>query len=135
MGYSIIQIEGIGDVYTEKLKAVGIRSTDKLLQRCKTPKDRENLAEVAGISPKLILEWANLADLMRIRGVGEEWADLLEEAGVDTVKELKNRNAENLFGKIVEVNDVTKLVRRIPPLSYVEDWIKQAKKLAPALEY
>jgi len=135
MGYSIIHIEGIGDVYTKKLKAVGIRSTNKLLAHCRTPKGRENLAELAGISPKLVLEWANLADLMRINGIGEEWADLLEEAGVDTVNELKNRNAENLYGKIIEVNESKKLVRRIPPLSYIKNWIKQAGKLTPALEY
>ena len=135
MGYSITEIEGIGDIYTVKLRKIGISSTDKLLERSRTPKDRENIAKLAGISPKLILEWANLADLMRIKGIGQEWADLLEEAGVDTVKELKSRKADNLYDKIIEVNDEKWLVRRLPPLNYVRDWIKQANKLPPALEY
>ena len=135
MGYSLLQIEGIGDVYVEKLRSIGVRSTDILLKRCKTPKGRKDLAEMTGISPKLILEWANLADLMRIKGVGEEWADLLEEAGVDTVNELKERNANSLYDKIIEVNDEKRLVRRLPPENFVKDWIKQAKRLKPALEY
>jgi predicted flap endonuclease-1-like 5' DNA nuclease len=135
VGYSLLQIEGIGDVYIEKLRSIGIRSTDTLLEQCKTPKGRKDLAQMAGISPKLILEWANLADLMRIKGIGEEWADLLEEAGVDTVNELKERNANSLYDKIIEVNDEKRLVRRLPPENFVKDWIKQAKKLKPALEY
>ncbi|MCP4229355.1 MAG: DUF4332 domain-containing protein [bacterium] len=135
MGYPLLQIEGVGDIYIDKLRAVGIRSTDTLLQRCKTPNDRKNLAELAGVSPKLILEWANLADLMRIKGIGEEWADLLEAAGVDTVKELKKRNAESLFNKVIEVNDEKRLVRRLPPENFIEDWIEQAKMIKPALEY
>ena len=135
MSYSIAKIEGIGDVYTAKLKEVGIRTTDVLLDRCKTPADRASLAKNTGISPKLILEFANLADIMRLSGVGEEWADLLEEAGVDTVKELKNRNAEALYEKMIEVNEAKKLVRRVPPLVYVERWIKEAKYTEAALEY
>jgi predicted flap endonuclease-1-like 5' DNA nuclease len=135
MSYSIIKVEGIGAVYTKKLAKVGIKTTGALLKRVVTPADRKELAKLTGIGDKLILEFANLADLMRIKGVAEEWADLLEEAGVDTVKELKGRKPENLHMKMVQVNDKKKLVRRVPPLGYVKDWVKQAKKLKPILKY
>lgn len=133
---SLIDIEGIGEHYATILKTkAGIRSTEALLKACATPADREDLAEKTGIAPKLILEWANLADLMRIKGVGEEYSDLLEEAGVDTVKELKMRNPANLFEAMREINDEKHLVRRLPTLYMVESWVEQAKYLPPALEY
>lgn len=135
MSYSIVRIEGIGEKYAVMLRKAGIRTTDILLDRCRTPKDRASVAKESGLSPKLVMEFANLADLMRLSGVGEEWADLLEEAGVDTIKELKNRNAQSLYEKMIEVNEAKKLVRRVPPLVYVERWIKEAKYTEPALEY
>ena len=131
----IINIEGIGPKYKEKLVKYGITSTEKLLEVAASKKGRQLLAEKTGISEKLILEWVNLADLVRIKGIGEEYSDLLEEAGVDTVKELRNRNPENLYQKCIEVNEAKKLVRRTPSLSEVKSWVKQATKLAPVVTY
>ncbi len=135
MGYPIIEVEGIGEIYRRKLSEAGITTTDDLLARCRTPSHREMLSAETGIGEKLILEWANLADLMRISGVAEEYADLLEEAGVDTVKELKHRVPENLYAKLVEVNEAKNLVRRLPSPEDVADWVEQAKNLEPMLEY
>lgn len=133
---SIRDIEGIGEHYAEVLKTkAGIRTTEALLKACTTPAARQALAEKTGISPKLILEWANLADLMRIKGIGEEYSDLLEEAGVDTVKELKTRVPKNLYERMAEINHDKRLVRRLPTLHMVESWVEQAKHLPPMLEY
>lgn len=132
---SIIDIEGIGTEYKKKLAAAGIKTTEALLKKGATSKGRKELEEATGIGHKLILEWVNLADLFRIKGVGEEYSDLLEEAGVDTVVELANRNADNLYEKMLEVNSKKKLVRRPPALSMVKDWISQAKKLKRVVEY
>ena len=131
----IEEIEGIGPTYAKKLVEAGIRTTDDLLEAGTTPKERENLAKKTGISRKLILEWINLADLFRIEGVGEEYSDLLEEAGVDTVAELATRNADNLYPKILEVNEKKKLVRRPPTLDEIKQWIDQAKTLPRKVEY
>lgn len=131
----IAKIEGIGPAFKEKLAAVGISTTEKLLAIGCKAKAREELAAKTGIAPKLILEWVNLADLMRIKGVGEEYSDLLEEAGVDTVVELSNRKAENLHPKILETNKEKKLVRRPPTLKQVERWVAEAKKLPRQVEY
>ena len=131
----LIKIEGIGDVYTQKLAAAGIATVEALLARGATPKGRETLAEEADISEKLILEWVNHADLFRIKGVGEEYSDLLEEAGVDTVPELAQRNANNLHAKMAEVNAEKHLVRRLPALSQVSNWIDQAKALPRKITY
>jgi predicted flap endonuclease-1-like 5' DNA nuclease len=131
----IIDIEGIGAVYTEKLHQHGVRTTERLLKIGATKKGREDLAEMSGISEKLILEWVNLADLMRVRGIGSEYSDLLEEAGVDTVKELRNRRPDNLYKALVEVNEQKKLVRRIPSEKEVTDWVSQAKTLPPVVTY
>ena len=131
----IISVEGIGKTYAEKLKAVGIMTTEELLEQCNTKRERTMMAEKTGISEKLILEWVNLADLFRIKGVGEQYSDLLEEAGVDTVAELAQRRPENLYAKMVEVNNMKNLVNRVPPLSFVEDWVKQAKALPRVVEY
>ena len=135
MGYPIKDIEGIGDVYKKKLNDIGITNTNQLLNRGKTPKGRKELEDSSGIGHKLILEWVNLSDLMRIKGVAEEYSDLLEEAGVDTVKELRNRKADNLFDKIKETNEAKNLVRRLPSPKSVANWIEQAKKLPPMIEY
>jgi len=132
----IIDIEGIGPQYRQVLKdKAGLTSTEALLEACATPKQREELAAKTGISPKLILEWANLADLFRIKGIGSEYSDLLEEAGVDTVAELAQRNPENLFTALKEVNDKKALVRRLPTSEQVKDWVSQAKKLPRKLTY
>jgi predicted flap endonuclease-1-like 5' DNA nuclease len=132
---NIIDIEGIGKGYAAKLAAAGITTTQALLERGATPKGRQDLAEQTEISGKLILEWVNLADLLRIKGIGEEFSDLLEEAGVDTVPELAQRNPENLHQKIVEVNEAKNLVRRVPGLAQVTDWVAQAKELPRVITY
>jgi predicted flap endonuclease-1-like 5' DNA nuclease len=131
----IIDIEGIGPVYAEKLAGIGITTVEALLKAGASPKGREELVEKTGISHKLILEWVNLADLFRIKGVGEEYSDLLEEAGVDTIPELAQRNAENLYAKLQEVNAAKELVRRLPTQSQVADWIAQAKKMPRVVTY
>ncbi|HOA21790.1 MAG TPA: DUF4332 domain-containing protein [Anaerolineaceae bacterium] len=131
----LLDIEGIGPVYSEKLQKAGVGSVEALLKLGATPKEREALAEKAGIDRKLILEWVNHADLFRIKGVAEEYSDLLEEAGVDTVVELAQRNAENLLAKIQEVNTLKKLVRRVPTLAQIKSWIEQAKALPRAIHY
>lgn len=131
----IEKIEGIGPTYASKLTAAGIGTTEELLAAGASPNGREDLAEKTEISEKLILEWVNLADLFRIKGVGEEYSDLLEEAGVDTVAELAQRNAENLHAKILAVNEAKNLVRRPPALSQVTDWIAQAKTLPRLIAY
>ena len=128
-------IEGIGGVYEGKLNAAGIETVEEYLAACRTPANRQALAEKTGISVTLILEWANHADLYRIKGIGSEYADLLEAAGVDTVPELAQRNPENLHKKLKEINDEKDLVRRLPGEGEVADWIAQAKQLPRALEY
>lgn len=131
----IIDIEGIGEVYTRKLQQVGIRTTEAMLERGASARGRQDLAAQTGISETLILEWANLADLFRIKGVAEEYSDLLEEAGVDTVVELAQRNPDNLYQKIVEVNAAKDLVRRLPSRGQVADWVRQAKNLPRVMTY
>ncbi len=133
--YKIEEIEGIGPVMAEKLRNVGVNTTDKLLEATLTPSQRKKLAEETEISDKLILRFANMADLFRISGVGQEYAELLEAAGVDTVPELAQRNAANLAAKMEEVNEDKKLVRRTPPLASVEKWVEEAKTLPRALQY
>ena len=131
----LVDIEGVGEVYAQKLKSAGVGSTDALLKQGASPKGRKEIAEKSGISEKLVLEWVNHVDLFRIKGVGSEYADLLEEAGVDTVKELAQRKAENLFQKLGEVNQAKKLVRRLPTLAEVERWVDQAKKMPGVITY
>lgn len=128
-------IEGIGEVYAEKLRAVGISSTTSLLTKGATPTGRKEISEASGIDGTYLMEWINHCDLFRIKGVGEEYADLLEEAGVDTVPELAQRNAANLYQKIVEVNMEKELVRRLPTEGMVADWVSQAKGLPRVIEY
>ncbi len=132
---AIATIEGIGPVYAEKLQTAGVSTTEKLLEKGATPKGRQELAETTGISDALILRWVNNADLFRIKGVGEEYADLLERAGVDTVPELAHRNPENLFKKMNEVNDEKNLVRKLPTENQVKDWVEQAKQLPRVITY
>jgi len=131
----IITVEGIGETYAKKLQDAGVETTDSLLDKGATPVGRNELADAAGISKTLILEWVNHCDLYRVSGVGEEYADILEAAGVDTVPELAQRNATNLYQKLVEVNEQKSLVRQLPSESQVEEWIGQAKDLPRKIEY
>lgn len=131
----IVDIEGIGPAYAAKLTGIGIRTTDALLKKGSCPEDRKQLSETAGIGEDLILEWVNLADLYRIKGVGSEYSDLLEEAGVDTVVELATRVPENLLAKMVEVNKAKNLVNKMPGLKQVKNWIVQAKRLHRIVTY
>ena len=131
----ITAIEGIGNVYGAKLMDVGIKKTEDLLASAADPKSRKALAAAIGVEPAKVLHWANRADLFRIKGIGEEYSDLLEAAGVDTVPELAQRNAENLYKKMLEVNEEKKLVRRPPTLKQVQDWVAQAKELPRVLTY
>lgn len=135
MVYKVETIEGVGEVYAQKLNAVGVKTTDDILVKCATPKGRKELAEASGISEKLILKWANHSDLMRINGVAGQFAELLEAAGVDTVKELQHRVPANLKAKLDEVNAVKNLVNRVPNLPEIESMVAQAKELAPVLTY
>jgi predicted flap endonuclease-1-like 5' DNA nuclease len=131
----LIDIEGIGPVYAARLKEAGVASAEALLTQGATPKGRKEIAEKSGIGDTLILEWVNHVDLFRIRGVGSEYADLLEEAGVDTVPELAQRKPQHLVEKMASVNTQKKLVRRLPVLSQVESWVEQAKKLERLISY
>jgi predicted flap endonuclease-1-like 5' DNA nuclease len=132
---NLIAVEGIGPVYAQQLKEAGIRSTDALLAAGATPEGRKDIAAKTGIGHALILRWVNHVDLFRIKGVGEEYSDLLEAAGVDTVVELAQRVAANLYAKLVEVNQADKRVRKLPTEKQVKDWIKQAKKLPRKISY
>jgi len=132
---SIETIEGIGVKFATKLRKARVRTTEALLKRGATRKGRADLAGETGLSDHLILEWVNRADLMRVKGVGEEYSDLLEAAGVDTVKELRNRRPDNLLAKMVETNEKKRLVRRLPTLSMVERWVAHAKKLPPVITH
>lgn len=135
MSYPIEEIEGIGPSYGAKLKAAGINSTKALLKACAKKSGRKKVADDTGISEKMILEWTNLADLMRIKGIGKQFSELLEAAGVDTVKELRNRNPGNTAVKMAEVNAEKKLTRAVPAESMVADWVAQAKSMDPIIEY
>ncbi len=135
MDYKIEEIEGIGPVYGEKLKAAGISRVNQLLEKCAAKSGRVSLANESGIDEKLILKWTNHADLFRINGIGPQFSELLEVAGVDTVKELRTRNAENLYAKLQEVNEEKKLVRRLPSLSQVAQMIDDAGKAEVRMTY
>jgi predicted flap endonuclease-1-like 5' DNA nuclease len=135
MGYKIEEIEGIGPTYGEKLAAANINTTEDLLKLCCDAKGRKETAESTGLSEGQLLKWVNMADLMRISGVGSEYSELLEAAGVDTVKELRNRNAENLAAKMAEVNETKKLTRTVPSESVVSGWVDQAKSLDPLITH
>jgi predicted flap endonuclease-1-like 5' DNA nuclease len=131
----IHDIEGIGASYAAKLAKAGIRSTDALLKKGATRKDRKELEAATGIGQTLLLEWVNLADLYRIKGIGSEYSDLLEEAGVDSVIELAKRLPENLLQKMEAVNKSKNLVNQMPGLTRVKSWVSQAKKLKRMVSY
>lgn len=125
----LTEIEGIGAVCAGKLSGIDVNTVEELLSKGATKKGRGQLAEACELSEKRILRWVNMADLMRIKGVGEEYSDLLEAAGVDTVKELRTRRPDNLTAKMKEVNAEKKLVRQTPTESAVAGWVEQAKAL------
>jgi predicted flap endonuclease-1-like 5' DNA nuclease len=135
MADSLIDIEGIGATHAKTLADAGLTNTDDLLDAAGSASGRKSLATKTGIDESRILEWVNRADLMRIKGVGSEFSDLLEAAGVDTVRELAQRVPANLAAKIAEVNDAKKLVRRVPGESEVSDWITEAKGLTPKVTH
>jgi predicted flap endonuclease-1-like 5' DNA nuclease len=131
----IADIEGIGEVYANTLAEKGITTTEALLEKCATPAGRKALADATDLSGKLILKWANRADLARVKGIGSEYADLLEAAGVDTVPDLARRNPGNLYNALAAANEEKNLVRKIPAESQVSDWVSFAKTLPRALKY
>ena len=135
MSYPLRAIAGIGPAMTARLKALGIRTTEKLLEASKTAKDRKILAEKLDVSEQTVLRWANLADRMRIKGVREPYAELLKDAGVDTVKELKYRNPGRLAGAMAAANAKRKRVQLLPSEKRIEHWIEAAKKLPPKITY
>ena len=132
---ALSKIEGIGPTYAEKLKKVGIKSIEALLEAGATAKDRKDLAAKTGIGDALILNWVNRADLFRVPRVGEQYSDLLEKAGVDTVVELAKRKPENLLTKMAEVNQEKNLVNRLPALKMVEGWVSAAKELPRKVQH
>ncbi len=132
---NLTTIEGIGEVYSGQLSAAGISTTEDLLEKAATPAGRQAIEEETGISDKLILRWANMADLFRIKGVSEEYADLLEACGVDTVPEPAQRNPENLYQALMQTNEEKELVRGAPGEGQVADWVSEAKELPRVLTY
>ncbi len=132
---SIDAIEGIGHKYATKLRKARIRTTDALLKRGADRAGRKQLVAETGFTTHQIMEWVNRADLFRVKGIGEEYSDLLEASGVDTVKELRTRNVANLTAKMAEINTKKRLVRRLPTESMVERWVTEAKNLNPVVKY
>jgi predicted flap endonuclease-1-like 5' DNA nuclease len=128
-------IEGIGDAYRKKLREAGVTNTDELLEKGSNPAGREEIVKATGVSDKLLLRWINMADLFRIRGIGPEYAELLEAAGVDTVPELAQRVPANLVGQMATANAQKKMVRRLPDQTQVESWVAQAKELPRKIQY
>jgi predicted flap endonuclease-1-like 5' DNA nuclease len=131
----VIDIEGIGEVYAQKLHDVGVATTDALLEQGATPKGRKDLGDRTGLGERRILKWVNRADLFRIKGVAEQYSDLLAAAGVETVIELAQRRADHLHQKLVETNQAKKLVRVIPDMATVAEWVEQARKLPRVVSY
>ncbi len=132
---SLTKIEGVGSVSARKLAKTGIKTTGALLKHGATPKGRKQIAEKSGFAEKALLRCVNMCDLFRIKGVGEEYADLLEAAGVDTVPELAQRNVANLTAAMARVNTKKKLVRKLPSEKEVTKWVSQAKKLPRLVTY
>ena len=135
MAKKITEIEGIGPVFQEKLSGAGVTTVEGLLEAGASKAGRKKIAESSGLDESRILVWVNMADLFRIKGVASQFAELLKAAGVDTVKELRTRNAENLHAKLVEVQAEKKITRTVPGLSQVTDYIDQAKELKPMVTY
>lgn len=133
--YPIEDIEGIAAKYGSKLKKSGVTNTGHLLEKAASRKGRKTLAEESGIAEKLILTWVNHADLMRVSGIGPQYAELLEDAGVDTIKELRQRKAENLAEKMANTNAKRKVSGNVPSASMVQKWIDAAKQMDPRVQY
>jgi predicted flap endonuclease-1-like 5' DNA nuclease len=135
LSYKISEIEGIGPTYAEKLAAAKIKTTNDLLDHCADKKGRKGMAASTGVSEKLLLKWANMADLMRLKGVGRQYAEMLEAAGVDTVKELATRRPDNLVAKMKEVNEAKNLANATPAQSIIEGWVTAAKATEPKISH
>jgi predicted flap endonuclease-1-like 5' DNA nuclease len=135
MAYKIDEIEGIGPANAEKLAAAKIATTDDLLKLCCAAKGRKEIAASTGVGEGTLLKWANMADLMRISGIAGEYAELLKASGVDTIKELRTRNAENLAEKAKQVNEEKSLTRAVPSASVIADWIEKAKQMDPMITH
>ena len=135
MKHKIEEIEGIGKASAAKLAQAGIKTTEDLLAQAASARGRQKVAEQCGVSAVRLLKWVNMADLMRISGVGEEYSELLEAANCNTVKQLRRRNPANLTKRMLEINEEKKLVRSPPKLSQVTKWVKQAETLEPKLTY
>jgi len=131
----ISDIQGIGPANAEKLANAGIRSTEALLKKGASAEDRKEIEKMTGIGNHLILEWVNMADLYRIKGVGSQFSELLRKTGVNTVVELSKRVPKHLYAEMVEINQTKNLVNRMPTMDQVEEWIKQAKKLPRVMTY
>lgn len=132
---NVKEIEGIGPAYGEKLENNGWKTVESLLETGCTPKGRKTIAEATGITETLVLDWVNMADLFRINGVAGQFAELLKASGVDTVKELKMRNAENLHTALVEVNAQKNLTKVVPSVDMIADFVNQAKNLEAKITY
>ena len=135
MAKSIGEMRGMTNDIQKKLTAKGVKDSNQLLELACKPSDRKQLAAELGVETRVVLDLANRADLARVVGIGTVYADLLEHAGVDTVKELATRNPENLHVKMEEVNSAQKISQRIPLLTEVQNWVEQAKELPKKLEY
>jgi len=135
MAKKITEIEGIGPASQEKLAGAGVTTVEGLLEAGASKSGRKKIAADSGIDESKVLTWVNMADLFRIKGVGSQFAELLKASGVDTVKELRNRNAENLHAKLVEVQAEKKITRTVPGLKQVEGYVDQAKGLNPLVSH
>ena len=135
MSYKIEEIEGVGPANAAKLATAHILTTDELLDKCCSPAGRKEVAESTGVGESVILKWSNMADLMRVSGIGSQFSELLKAAGVDTIKELRTRNAANLASAMEKVNNEKKLARTSPPEATVTKWIDAAKSMDPKITY
>ena len=135
MSLTLGELRGITNTILNALKAQGISNSDELLEATKTPSDRKALSSTTGVDASMILELANRADLARIKGIGRVYSDLMEEAGVDTVKELAQRAPSNLHTKLIEINSVRQFTQRPPSAEQIGDFVEQAKSLPRMLDY
>ena len=135
MGYKITDIEGIGPAFADKLATARITTTEDLLDMCATKQGRAKISDSTGIGEGTLLTWANMADLMRISGIGGQYAELLKESGVDTVKELRTRNAENLATAMKKINDERNVTKGEASPKTVADWIAKASELDPKITH